>query len=57
MIQPVKRNARQVVVTAEYHPDMITESNFTHAEMLGITQSDTNYRKHDKNVCDIDTVN
>lgn len=29
----------------------------THSEMLGITETDTKYRKCNKNVGDIDTVN
>lgn len=54
---PVKLNAQQVFATAEDRPDIITESNITHPAMLGITESDTKYRKRDKNIRDIDTVN
>lgn len=52
---PVKLNVRQVVSIAYYHPDIITKSNITHAEMLGITT--TTYTKRDKNVRDVETVN
>lgn len=54
---PVNLNARQVVATFEDQTDIITESKFTHGEMIGIMETDTKYRKRDRNVRDFNTVN
>lgn len=51
---PVKLNARKVVATADDHPYIITESNITHVELLGLTKNE--YKKRDKNVRNLDTV-
>lgn len=52
---PVKLDTRQVVATADDHPDIIAEYNITHAKILGLTT--TKYKNRDKNVRDCDTVN
>lgn len=53
----MKLNARQVVATADNHPGTITESKITYAEILGITETYRMYRKRDKNVRYLYTVN
>lgn len=53
----VKLNAIQVVSIAADHPNTITESNIKIGEMLGITESDTKYRKRENPVRYIDTAN
>lgn len=53
----MKLNAKKVFASAEEQPEFIKESHIKHVEMLGITELDTKYRKSNKNVRDVDTVN